>query len=121
MKIYDELIHAVEGVRMQCLIWWGEVWNIYCNDRFEPGDFEIKVYCEVCGPKKYVPKVIDIKGVRLCKSCLTRFSEMLEAATISDCGKSRHEKANIQQKLIAAELIKKEMKNELSTDSNSGK
>lgn len=110
MKVYDELIHAIEGVRMQCMLWSGEVWNIFCNDRFEPKDFKIKVHCKICGPKKFVPKVIDIQGIRICKGCLTRMIEMLDAATIADCAMDRHAKRNLQQKLIAADLIKKENK-----------
>ena len=99
MKVYDEMIHTIEGVRLQCILWLGQVWNIFCNDRFESGDFKIKVYCEICGPKKFVPKVIDILGHRLCKSCLTRFIEMLDAATLADCGRNREEKETLQKKL----------------------
>lgn len=99
MEVYDEMVHAIEGVRMQCMLWAGTVWNIFCNDRFEPGDFEIKVHCKICGPKKYVPKVVDINGTRLCKSCLTRFSEMISAATLADCSKNREERKTLQDKL----------------------
>jgi len=112
MEVYDEMIHTIEGVRMQCMLWAGEVWNIYCNDRFEPKDFKIKVYCQICGPNKFVPKVIEIKGYRICNGCLTRFSEMMQAATLADCNRDKHEMANLQQKLIAIET-KKENNNEL--------
>ena len=105
MEVYDEIIHTIEGVRMQCMLWTGTVWNIFCNDRFKPNDFKIKVHCEVCGPNKFVPKVIDIFGHRLCKSCLTRFIEMLDAATISDCRKDRHERKALQENLEKYEIV----------------
>lgn len=99
MEVYDEMIHNIEGVRMQCMLWRGEVWNIFCNDRFEAMDFKIKIYCEICGPEKFVPKVIDIKGHRLCNACITRFSEMLQAATLADCRKDRDERKILQENL----------------------
>jgi len=99
MKVYDEMIHTIEDVRMQCMLWAGTVWNIFCNDRFEEDDFEIKVHCEVCGPNKFVPKVLDIYGHRFCNSCLTRFSDMIQAATLADCGRSREERKVLQEKL----------------------
>jgi hypothetical protein len=99
MKVYDEIIHTIEGVRMQCILWAGTVWNIYCNDRFEPENFKIKIHCEICGPKKYVPKVFEYRGHRICNGCLTRFSEMMQAATLSDCNKSREEKEKLKENL----------------------
>ena len=99
MEVYDEMIHTVEGVRMQCILWAGKVWNIFCNDRFEPGDFEIKVHCEICGPDKFVPKVIEIFGHRICNHCLTRFTEMIQAATLSDCKMDREQKQELERRL----------------------
>ena len=99
MEVYDEMIHTVEGVRMQCVLWAGTIWNIYCNDRFEPGDFESKVHCEICGPEKYNPKVFEYHGHRICKGCLTRFIEMMDACTISDCSKNREERQALQENL----------------------
>lgn len=98
-KIYDEMIHKLEGVRMQCVLWKDIVWNIYCNDRFEPGDFESKVHCEICGPEVFNPKVLEYRRHRLCASCLTRFTEMLQAATLADCGRSREERQALEKNL----------------------
>lgn len=99
MKVYDEMIHKIEGVRMQCIKWKDMIWNIYCNDRFEAGDFESKVHCEICGPEVFNPKVIEYRRHRLCNSCLTRMSEMLQAATLEDCKRDRNERRILQQKL----------------------
>lgn len=99
MKVYDEMIHNFEGVRLQCIKWKDLIWNIWCNDRFEPGDFEIKVHCEICGPETYVPKVLEYRGHRLCLSCITRFSEMLQAATLADCGRDRADRQILQKKI----------------------
>ncbi len=107
MKVYDEMIHAIEGVRMQCIKWKDLIWNIYCNDRFQENDFTVKVHCEICGPEIYVPKVLDYRGHRLCNSCLESFCEMLRTATLEDCGRDRHERANLEQRLIAIENKKK--------------
>jgi hypothetical protein len=111
MKVYDEMIHAIEGVRMQCIKWRDMIWNIYCNDRFKPNDFTVKVHCEICGPEVFVPKVFEYRSHRICTSCLTRFVEMMQTAMLADCGRDRHEVANLEQKLIAIEIKKKEMKN----------
>lgn len=99
MKVYDEMIHTVEGVRLQCIKWNDKIWNIFCNDRFKPKDFKIKVHCEICGPDKFVPKVLDYKGRRFCNGCLTRMSEMLQAATLADCKKDRKEKEHLADAL----------------------
>lgn len=96
-EIYDEMFHNIEGVRLQCIKWKGTIWNIFCNDRFKPKDFKVKVHCEICGPKKFVPKVIDYKGRRFCNGCLTRMSEMLQAATLDDCRRDREGTQMLEQ------------------------
>ena len=95
MKVSDELIY--NGIRIQYIKWNKKRWKIFCNNRFEPEDFTIKVHCDVCGPDKFVPKIIQHKGSLLCCSCLTRMIEMLNTATLEDCGKSREENILLQK------------------------
>jgi len=99
MKVYDEMIHTMEGVRIQCIKWKDTIWTIFCNDRFEKEDFKVKTPCEICGPEVFVSKVISYHGHRICNGCLTRFSEMMQAATLSDCTKSREERKALQENL----------------------
>lgn len=99
MKIYEEIINEEESTRLQTIKWKGKIWNIMCNDRFDEGDFTIKVYCEICGPDRYVPKVLDLCGHRVCNSCLTRLKEMLQTATLFDCVRDRNENELLKQKL----------------------
>jgi hypothetical protein len=108
MKVYDEMIHNIEGVRLQCIKWKDMVWNIFCNDRFEPGDFTVKVHCEICGPEVFVPKVFEYRGHRICNSCLTRFSEMMQAATLADCGRDRQQTLMLKE---AYKMIERRKKN----------
>lgn len=109
-KVYDEMINTFEGVRMQCIKWNKRIYNIFCNDRFEPRDFEIKIHCEICGPNKFVPKVFDYHGHRLCNSCITRFSEMLQTATLEDCRRDRDERKQLQKNLKITEEKRKIIK-----------
>lgn len=99
MKIYEEIIDEEEGSRLQTIKWKGKIWNILCNDRFEEGYFKIKAYCELCGPEKYVPKVLDMCGHRICNACLTRLKEMLQTATLFDCGRDRDANEKLKRKL----------------------
>ncbi len=105
MEVYDEMIHTIEGIRVQCFLWKGIIWDIFCNDRFEAEDYKIKVHCEICGPEKFVPKVLDYCGHKLCNTCITHFSEMLQAATLADCRRNREEREALQKNLKKYEPI----------------
>lgn len=97
MKVHEEIIFA--GIRTQYVKWNDSIWSILSNDRFEAGDFTMKICCDICGPDTFVPKVMLYKGNRLCTACLTRMIEMLNAATLNDCGKNRDDRAELQKLL----------------------
>ena len=97
MKVFDELIYG--GIRTQYIKWNDLIWSVLSNDRFDPNDFKIKIYCEICGPKKYVPKVLLYRGHRICTACLTRMVEILQVATFADCEKTRKEKELLEKEL----------------------
>jgi hypothetical protein len=97
MQIKKETIYA--GIRTQYIEWEDTVWSIQSNDRFEANEFTIKIRCDICGPDKYVPKVIGYKGNRFCSSCLTNMIEMIQMATLDDCGKDRKDREQLEQKL----------------------
>lgn len=99
MKIYNEIIDEEKGIRLQTIKWKDKIWNIACNDRFDEEDFEIKIYCELCGPDKYVSKVLDLYGFRICNGCLTRLKEILQTATLFDCARNHDEVEKLRKKL----------------------
>jgi hypothetical protein len=101
MKVHEEIIFA--GIRTQYIKWKKSMWSILSNERFIVGDFTIKICCDVCGPDVYVPKVISYKGNRLCVACLTRMIEMLNTATLDDCGKDRNDRSELQKRLEKSE------------------
>jgi hypothetical protein len=101
MQIKDEVIYA--GVRTQYIEWNDTIWNIQSNDRFEANEFTMKICCDICGPDTYVPKVIQYRGHRLCTSCLTRMIEMVQMATLEDCGKDRNDRKELEKKLKESE------------------
>jgi hypothetical protein len=107
MKIINEQIDS-NGLRIQNIEHKGFTWSILCNDRFEEGDFRAKFTCDICKPT-YVPKVINYGGRYLCSSCLTNMIEMIQMATLTDCGKDRHERNNLEKILIAIENTKPKM------------
>lgn len=94
-----EFIDPIKKIRVQLVHWKGVTWSIFCNDRFEEGQFENKVHCKICGPDVYVPKVIEFRNHYLCSSCLTRLIEALQAATLADCGKDREDVNKIKKQL----------------------
>ena len=101
MKIIDEFIDKKRGTRVQNIEYNGFTWSILCIDRFEEGDFKANFVCDICKPT-YVPKVINYGGRYLCTSCLTRMIEMIQMATLDDCGKDRHDRKELQTKLETA-------------------
>jgi len=102
MKIHKETI-SKQGVRTQSVKWKGEIWEIHCNDRFDAGDFRIGFTCDLCGPT-FVPKVINYNGNYLCTACLTRMIEMLQAATLEDCGRSLEQVKTLELKIRTAQM-----------------
>lgn len=97
MKVCNQIITA--GIRTQYVEWNNSIWSVLSNDRFEAGDFTIKIRCDICGPEVYVPKVIQYSGQRLCIACLTRMIEIIQAATLEDCGKDRNDRKALQKEL----------------------
>ena len=111
MKLYTEVVEDVrelekipsknaEGkIRIQVMEdEKGIYYDIYCNDRFEPNDFDAKVYCEMCEPK-FVPKVIDYNGNKICATCLFKLIEALRIATLDDCTRHQFQVENLQKLL----------------------
>jgi hypothetical protein len=108
MKLYTEVVEDVreldipsknvEGkIRIQVMEDEnGIYYDIYCNDRFKPNDFSAKVYCELCEPK-FVPKVIEYDGIKLCSTCLFKLIEALRIATLSDCTRDQKQVENLQK------------------------
>ena len=111
MKLYTEVIENVrdlenipsknvEGkIRIQVMEDEnGIYYDIYCNDRFKPDDFNAKVYCEMCEPK-FVPKVIEYDDHKLCAACLFKLIEALRIATLDDCARHQFQVENLQKLL----------------------
>jgi len=102
MKIHKEIVNK-HGVRTQSVKWKGEIWEIHCNDRFDSGDFRVGFTCDLCAPT-FVPKVINYNGYYLCIACLTRMIEMLQAATLEDCGRSCGQVKTLEIEIKTAQM-----------------
>ena len=102
MKVHNERIYK-SGSRTQSIKWKGETWEIHCNDRFDEGDFRVGFVCDLCAPT-FVPKVINYNGNYLCVACLTRMIEMLQAATLEDCGRNRRQVKTLELKIKTAQM-----------------
>jgi len=74
-------------------------YDILCNDRFEPNNFEAKVFCELCTPK-FVPKVIEYLDHKFCKACLTKLIEAIDIALQVDCAQLDRTKSENLQKIL---------------------
>jgi len=98
MKIINEFIDKKRSTRVQNIEHNGFTWSILCNDRFEEDNFKGNFVCDICKPT-YVPKVINYGGRYLCSSCLTNMIEMIQMATLTDCGKDRKDREKLEQKL----------------------
>lgn len=101
MQIKDENIYG--GVRTQYIEWKDATWSIQSNDRFKANDFTMKIYCDVCGPERYVPKVVQYRGNRFCTSCLAQMIRMIQTATFEDCAKDRHDMKKLKKELEKSE------------------
>jgi hypothetical protein len=74
-------------------------YDILCNDRFKPDDFEALVFCELCTPK-FVPKVIELDDHRFCKACLTKLIKAIDVAFQDDCAQLDRIKSENLQKIL---------------------
>jgi len=101
MNIIEESIDHNRGIRVQTIKNNDSIWSILCNDRFEKNEFKTELTCDICKPT-YVPKVINYRGNLLCTACLTRMIEMIQMATLSDCGRDRKQTKELQIKLETA-------------------